>query len=569
MSSANLPAVVSPPPAAAPPLIRWISTSNPFYVISAGLFLVGLRLSFGTQTRDIDTWALMIGLAGYTLLLAAAALLLVRFAGVWNDVRTVLLLVVLMFLATSVTFDELLALDPHRGTLFNLAGLLFAVAVTEGLLRGIDLRLPAAFRVPYYLVLALFFLYPVALTPWLREPRGETLMWGLWGFAPLAGVLFLTLLPAVRLGPDYLRNNGSPWPWPYYPWSVFVFLAVAVVGRSVLLCWSLHLLDGGTQYLIFGPHFLVPFGLALAVLVLELGLVAGTRATQFVALAIPAGLVALAAVGHRDDPVYAEFLGHFAARLGGTPLFLALLAAGAFYAYAWLRRVPLALDGLSAAVAALAVVGPESLTFGELTMPSPIPLLAAAAVQAGLGLWRHGALRLVVAGLGLSAAGAAALPVGTDWPARAFVAFHLGVFALLAIGAAFDDETGRGFRLAGSGMVLFACVTVVFGQPVAPGGLPGWVVPVYPVGMAAVLAAYGLMLRYRPALAVAGAALASGLVMLTWRGYRELRQEVAGLDFLVLSLALLPVAVLISLGKAGVLGRWVERWRGRVTNPVD
>ena len=71
----------------------------------------------------MDTWALMGGLAGYTLLLAAAALLLVRFAGVWDDVRTVLLLVVLMFLATSVTFDELLVLDPARGTLVNVGGL--------------------------------------------------------------------------------------------------------------------------------------------------------------------------------------------------------------------------------------------------------------------------------------------------------------------------------------------------------------------------------------------------------------------------------------------------------------
>jgi hypothetical protein len=569
MSSTNLPAAFSPPPAGAtPPLIRWISTSNPFYVISAGLFLVGLRISFGTQTRDIDTWALMIGLAGFTLLLAAAALLLVRFAGVWNDVRTVLLLVVLMFLATSVTFDELLALDPRRGTLFNLAGLLFAVVVTEGLLRGIGLRLPAAFRVPYYLVLAQFFLYPVALTPWLKDPRSETLMWGLWGFSPLAGLLFLTLLPAVRLGADYLRDNGSPWPWPYYPWSVFVFLAVAVVGRSVLLCWSFHLLPG-TQSLIFGPHFLVPFGLALAVLVLELGLVAGKGVTQFVAMTIPAGLVALAAVGHRDDPIYAEFLGHFAARLGGTPLYLAVLAAGAFYAYAWLRRVPLALDGLTAAVAALAVIGPESLTFGNLTRPSPIPLLSAAAVQAGVGLWRHDALRLVVAALALSAAGAATLPANTDWPARAFVAFHLGVFALLAIGAAFDDDMGHGFRLAGAGMVLFACVVVVLAQPVAPAGLPNWVVPTYPAGMAAILAVYGLLLRFWPILGFAGASLACGLVMFIWRGYRELRQEVAGLDYLVLSLALLPVAVLISLGKAGVLDRWLDRSGGGATNPVD
>ena len=38
-----------------------------------------------------------------------------------------------------------------------------------------------------------------------------------------------------------------------------------------------------------------------------------------------------------------------------------------------------------------------------------------------------------------------------------------------------------------------------------------------------------------------------------WRGYRDLREEVAGLDFIAASLALLPVAVLISLGKAGAL----------------
>src|SRR5919198_5044870 len=123
---------VSPPARTTHPLVRWVATSNPFYVISAGLFLVGLRVSFGAQARDIDAWALMGGLAGYTILLAAAALLLVRFAGVWNDVRTVLLLVVLMFLATSVTFDELLALDPARGTRFYLGGVGVSVAGTAG-----------------------------------------------------------------------------------------------------------------------------------------------------------------------------------------------------------------------------------------------------------------------------------------------------------------------------------------------------------------------------------------------------------------------------------------------------
>ena len=73
------------------------------------LVCLGLWVSFGSQADASETWALLFGMAGYTLLLAVTACLLVRFVGVWDDVRTVLLLVVLMFLATSVTFDDILA----------------------------------------------------------------------------------------------------------------------------------------------------------------------------------------------------------------------------------------------------------------------------------------------------------------------------------------------------------------------------------------------------------------------------------------------------------------------------
>jgi hypothetical protein len=289
-------------------------------------------------------------------------------------------------------------------------------------------------------------------------------MWGLWGFAPAAGLVFLTLLPAIRRGPGYVRDNGSPWPWPFYPWSVFVFLAVAVGGRAFLLCWSLHLLGGASMsQLIFGPYFLVPFGLALAVLLLELGLVADNRVTQWVALAVPAGLVALAAVGHRDDAIYREFLGLFAARLGGTPLFITLVVAAGFYLYAAARGVRFALDGLTVVTAAFAVVGPHTLTFADLTAFRPGPIVAAALLQVGLAVWRRDLWRL-------------------------------------AVGAA----------------------------PAA-----GW------------------------------------LGFVVWRGYRGLREEVAGLDYLVAGLLLLPVAVLVSLGKAGVLDRWASAWRGRTPTPTE
>lgn len=457
MSSAEgptFPAFGSAAPAPVPPsLFRWVATSNPFYVISAALFLFGLRASFGSLGRDTDSWALMGGLAGYTLLLAGAGLLLVRFARVWNDVRTVLLLVVLMFLATSVTFDELLVLNPARGRWYVVGGLAFAVGLTELVLRGIGLRFPLLFRLPYHLVLALFFLYPLALASAARDPHDEALMWGLWGFAPAAGVVFLSLLPAVRRGPAYTRGNGSPWPWPYYPWSVFVFLAAAVCGRAFLLCWSFHLLPGASDQLVFGPYFLAPFLLALVVLVLELGIVARSRAACFVALALAAGPVLLSGTGHRGDAVYIEFLGHFAARLGGTPLFVALVAVAGFYGYAWARRVPFASEGLTLVLLALALVRRDALTFAAPVGPH-LPLLGAAvAVQFVAWLVRR------------------------DWWRK-------------IVGAA----------------VLLA-----------------WLGP------------------------------------LAWRGYRDLREEVPGLDSIVAGLVLLPIAVLISLSKGGALGRRADR----------
>src|SRR5258708_1452189 len=50
-----------------------VCTNNPFYVLSAGLFLFGLRVSYGGKVEAVHTWSLMGGLAGYTLLLAGTA----------------------------------------------------------------------------------------------------------------------------------------------------------------------------------------------------------------------------------------------------------------------------------------------------------------------------------------------------------------------------------------------------------------------------------------------------------------------------------------------------------------
>ena len=189
---------------------RFLYNHNPFYIISALLVFSGLWQSFSREPALVEAGIIALGLAAYTLLLALTAWLVIRLGHVWEDARSILLVVVLMFLAISVSLDPVLNAEEQHGTSFVLAGFLFAVLVSEGVLRSLPLRLPALFRIPYYLVLALFFLYPLAMSPLLDHPPDASLYWALFGFSAAAGAVFLTLVPAVRRGPAYVADNGSP-----------------------------------------------------------------------------------------------------------------------------------------------------------------------------------------------------------------------------------------------------------------------------------------------------------------------------------------------------------------------
>ena len=123
-------------------LVRVLYTSNPFYILSADLVFAGLRISFGHGGPAAESWALAGSLAGYTLLLATTACVLIRLGRLWDDLRTLLLLIVMMFLAIAMSCDDTLTGNPGRGIQGCLVGLAFAVAVTEVVLRTIRLRLP-------------------------------------------------------------------------------------------------------------------------------------------------------------------------------------------------------------------------------------------------------------------------------------------------------------------------------------------------------------------------------------------------------------------------------------------
>src|SRR5829696_8538373 len=93
---------------------RYLYNSNPFYVLSATLILVGLHLLCNDESVLADPhsiaaagWLHLSLLAGYTVLLAVAGVVVVRVASVWEIARTILLSVLLLLVAMSIEFDHL------------------------------------------------------------------------------------------------------------------------------------------------------------------------------------------------------------------------------------------------------------------------------------------------------------------------------------------------------------------------------------------------------------------------------------------------------------------------------
>jgi hypothetical protein len=346
---------------------RFLYTHNPFYAISASLVFWGLESSFDQNIYAFQSLALMGGLVIYTLVLSLAAFVVIRLGKVWDDGRSLLLLVVLMLLATSISFDGALSKYPRNGALCSLAGLVFSVLVTEALLRGLKIRLPPLFRLPYYLTLGLFFVYPVALRwmPAFHEPYGDGIQWALLAFPLLAAIVCLSLLPAVRRGSQYVRDNGTPWPWPWYPWALFFTIGLGVCGRSYYICMSMHMAGGFTT--IFAPYFLVPFLFAVNILLLETGLVSGSVAVKRAAMLAPASLIVLAMVPPGGN-LSLRFLHEvFLPTIHSGPLFLTMIAVAAFFAWAVWRRVAHAVEALSAVLLLLAFIGPGTVNAESIT----------------------------------------------------------------------------------------------------------------------------------------------------------------------------------------------------------
>ena len=342
-----------------PWLIRLLYTHNPFYLISACLFVYGLKLLFragnsamlfqrGTVEYMSPT-GLMGSLVAVTLLMAVTAVLIVRLGRVWEDARSLVLIVLLMLLAISVSLDELLSMasEQEKGLLeiggMVLSGAAIAVGMVEILIRGLQVRLSWLWRGPLYLLLTLFFGWPLLLLPEIMPFDTAQVQSLIAVFPTVAALISLLLLPGIRQGSASVRDNGTPWTWPWLPWTPFVFLAVAVCFRSYSLTISFDAPNGNVSFwdTIFGLYLLVPLALAVIVLLLEIGIVEKRPQLCSTVLNCSPALMLMAwpwGVPWSRLPSYYRFATEFSDSFG-SPVFITLVALLMISAWAWRRGV--------------------------------------------------------------------------------------------------------------------------------------------------------------------------------------------------------------------------------------
>jgi hypothetical protein len=482
-------------PTVRPAIVKYLYTHNPFYAISAVLMLYAIRAAYeklGSQASNC--WLMTEVLAGYTLVLAAIGVWIVRWGKVWEDARSILLLLLLLFLAVSISADDLFVREETSSTATTLlvCGFLFSAFVSEGVLWGTGVRVGLRYRIPYHLMLALFYVAPWFYSPGLHPQLEVWLDWLLLLFPFVAAVLFLSLLPAVRSGARYVAANGTPWPWPWFPGAAFGVIAGAVSLRSYALTMTFGL-DGdiwrkiptGRAIVfdtIWGTYFLVPLAFAILILLLEIALVTANRglAQRIVNAALIVLVLAFPWAGESVSRGFLQTL----VRTIGSPLWLTIWALLAFYLWAWLRGAPDVVRAGLAAGALLIVVGRQTVGLDTLTAPQPWPLLTVGAVLLARGFRIRSSQICAAASIVVTCGLWLLLPETRLSEFQLVICANLLWAALATIGLAFHDPFALTLRVLAVAMFPVATLFAIAGDPAS--AMPIWVRALYVVLLAIV-----------------------------------------------------------------------------------
>jgi hypothetical protein len=472
-------------------LIRFLYTQNPFYLLSTALILYGLQAAFASAeslSEPVRAWGLAGALFGYATLMAVTGCLIVRLGGVWQDARSIVLILLLLFVAISTSFDQICNTFPSTATGVLLAGLGFTACITEVVLRVLKIYFPWPYRLPYYALVSSFFLYPLWTSTVITGATDDTVAWRLFLYPTLCGLISLSLIPAIRKSSRLVKDNGTPWHWPWFPWTVFVFLAAGVCGRAWALSLSFMPLEGWKTP--FGIYFLTPLAASICVLLLEISVIERLPRLALGVLCSAPVLVLLSTA-----PLGGEWYERFLASLTGSlgsPLWLSTLMLGAFYVYAWSRRQRGAELGIVLSLLIATFIHPQSRTVADAGQLQYWPFLVLGAWQFAAGLARNHSLRAFGGTLCLVAG--VTLGLQRTWfvMLSGVLPYHLALIAVLGVSCYFRDPAAKAIRgMAACWLIASGSYTVL----ALPNQIPFWLGSLYTVLLACV--AVGIWYRFR------------------------------------------------------------------------
>ncbi len=543
------------------PILKRLSTANPFYLLSAAFVIHSTGLSIND---GLPLPILLSLIGGYLLLLAIIGMGIVHFWKVWDDARSIFLTLVLLMLELSLSFDQALSMK-QTGAILGLLGITAgALLIAEFIIRFLRIRLPLIYRIPFFLQLSLAMLAAFIPMSVGDSENGSLTRWAIYGVSMFAGLSMLTLIPAIRTSRERVEFKGCPWIWPYHPWSLFVIVWACLGFRLYLLTISFDPaleLSGIDAYermgSIFGGYLLAPMLLGLAWLLVEGALVHRHWFIQTAALSLPMLCVGLSVHPWQANLAFAGFYLEYT-QLFGSPVWLATLACLMFYSMSWWRGLPFSRRCLVTTLLLLSRITPATVDWQTAGDVNLIWITAAAVFLSFVGVQRKNSRFLIEAAAWLSL-GFGTTNVLAGWEFSVLeIQIHLFVLAVVVLSIWFQDETMQEFK------VLLVLFFIIAGARMTLHSYLGIRPPLFSTSYLLVMTVIAVLLNYvhpkQGFLAVVAFLSACAYGSAFTEGGRYLNQQVRwhGLRQFLIGLVLLHIGVITSAWKGGVFKRWFQ-----------
>ena len=537
---------------------KFLYTQNPFYLISCGLIFYGIHLLIPRQASlESRTLILLCCMAAYTVLMSLTAVCVIRYGKVWDDARSILMILLIGLLGLSASFDELCVNRWQLAAAVAAGCFIFSVFIIESVLLATCIRFASLYRLALYAILALFFAIPVVAGYAIAENHQFLKHWAAPIFSTAMSIGLVTMSPALSRGKQYVAKNGTPWPWPLFPLSPFVVLIVLAIVRAHGIWMSFSSLSGPIA---FEPFLLVPFALAIAILILQYESSLLERPASICVLyAVP--LLIFCGIGNAgltSLPIHDELRRYF----GSAGTLIAVCLVG-FYLFAFLKRVPTAEHLFALSLLALAWFSPTPDIYREAGFQNWMLALLAAAVTLGNALAVSSS---AARWLGFSLALAVTVIMLGHYLQQQTAGFLAGVlicyFAMLVLGAAFQGELA-GLLRGLSGITTGAAALGLVGWQVHETGAI-WIAPSL-VLLTAVPLFYLRIVKRRGWLMIAGVnatCLVTACLILSQQNWQPMLHDHQRLSVL-LGVACFMIAVGISFVKSGAHRPLLEYLRNR------